>query len=302
MIKVVNIVVLVFIVGMLVVSAIDKMRSAVSSSAGSSARVVSAEEPRSELAPDLCVPYAPPYMFVDEISGRRGLFLEQLLSIFPKARLQTRASVVSVDWALEQLKTNSRAALMYWCFQDPDAPTNFMRCARLPLGEVPIVLLTLRKQQAVEPEDLAAHPEYKIGIFEELLGAAFARPFLEAGRVKVYRGDFDLVEKALLEGEVVAFASMYQREVDKETYDPGYEMEKFRVSQPFAFEKFGLIVSTLDPAFADALIRDYEAGMHRLERTGERRRIYDYYGLPIVPLEPSAGHDQARCHDHGQIR
>ena len=289
MIKVVNIVILVILVGMLVVSAIDKMRSTVSASADSSARVVRAEEPRSELAPDLCVLHSPPYSFVDEISGRRGLFLEQLLAIFPKARVRTRGSVLSDDWAFEQLKTNPRAAIASWSFQDPDAQTNFVRRARLPMGEIPVVLLTLRKQRAVEPEDIASHPEYKIGIFKETRGMAFARSFLKAGRGKVYRGDFDLAEKALSEGEVAAFAIATEWRAGDDVYAVGYETEKFRVSKPIAVEQISLVVSTLDPDFADALIRDYEAGMRRIERSGERRRIHDYYGLPFVPLEPPAG-------------
>lgn len=290
MIKVVNIVILVFLMVMLVVGAIDKMRSSASASAPAGSPVpVAQEEPRSELAPDLCVLHSPPYMFVDEISGRRGLFLEQLLSIFPKARLQTRESAVSDEWAIEQLKTNPRAAFITLCVQDSDSTTNFMRRARLPMGEIPVVLLTLREQRAVEPEDLAAHPELKIGVFEEARDAAFARTFLRAGRGKVYSGDFDLVEKALREGEVAAFSLLYRRMNENDAYAHSYGMEKLRVSKPLAVEKFGLVVSALDPAFADALIRDYEAGLRRLERSGERRRIHEYYGLPIVPLDPPAG-------------
>lgn len=289
MIKVVNIVMLVVLAVMFVAGAISKMNSAASAPAGSPERVAQVEEPRSELVPDLCVQHLPPHMFVDEISGRRGLFLEQLLSIFPKARVRPSESLVSDDWNFEQLKTNPRAAVVFWSFQDPDAPTNFMRKARLPMGEVPVVLMTLRKQRAVEPEDFAAHPEWKIGIFKEMCGTAFAQSFLKAGRGKVYRGDLDLAEKALSEGEVAAFAVEAEWRTCDNVYVVGYETERFRLSKTFAVEKIGLVVSALDPAFADALIRDYEAGLRRLERSGERRRIYDYYGLPIVPLESPAG-------------
>ena len=286
MIKVVNIVILVILVVMLVVAAVDKMRSAASAaaSAGSPVRVAQ-DEPRSELAPDLCVLHAPPYMFIDEISGRRGLFLEQLLSIFPKARLLTRESAVSDEWVLEQVKTNPRAAFVTLCPQDADSPTNLMCRARLPIGEAPVVLLTLRGQRTVEPEDLAAHPELKVGIFEEARDAVAFRPFLKAGRGKVYSGDFDSMETALREGEVAAFAVLFQWTDVDDTYAEGYGFEKFRMSKPFATEKLALAVSSLDPAFADALIRDYEAGLRRLERSGERRRIHEYYGLPIVPLD-----------------
>ena len=40
-------------------------------------------------------------------------------------------------------------------------------------------------------------------------------------------------------------------------------------------------VSNLDPAFAQAAVEAFEEGMKRLVESGARRRIFEYYGMPL---------------------
>ena len=48
-----------------------------------------------------------------------------------------------------------------------------------------------------------------------------------------------------------------------------------------------LHVSNLDPAFAKAVLREYEEGMRKIDANGVRRRLFDYYGFVPQPLSPS---------------
>ena len=46
------------------------------------------------------------------------------------------------------------------------------------------------------------------------------------------------------------------------------------------------MLSNLDPAFAKAVLAEYEAGMRRIDANGVRRRLFDYYGFVPQPVEP----------------
>jgi len=64
-------------------------------------------------------------------------------------------------------------------------------------------------------------------------------------------------------------------------------MRNFRASAPVDEGDVLLHVSKLDPEFAAAVIADYEAGMLRIEASGERRRIFAYYGFIPRPISGS---------------
>ena len=56
-------------------------------------------------------------------------------------------------------------------------------------------------------------------------------------------------------------------------------MHGFRKSKNIAYSDYLFFVSSKNPEFARRLIDDYEAGMRRIEASGQLRRIREYYGM-----------------------
>ena len=61
-------------------------------------------------------------------------------------------------------------------------------------------------------------------------------------------------------------------------------VQRFRMSAEIDRGNALLHVSKADPDFAAALIDEYEKGMRRIEASGERSRIFGYYGFEPVPV------------------
>ena len=45
-----------------------------------------------------------------------------------------------------------------------------------------------------------------------------------------------------------------------------------------------LYVSGKEPEFEKRVINAYEVGIRRIEKSGERRRIFEYYGVPYTSV------------------
>ena len=63
-------------------------------------------------------------------------------------------------------------------------------------------------------------------------------------------------------------------------------LQRFRKSAEIGRGDALLYVSTLDANFAQDVLDAYEKGMRRIEASGERRRIFEYYGMVPAPLPP----------------
>ena len=64
-------------------------------------------------------------------------------------------------------------------------------------------------------------------------------------------------------------------------------VHSFRKSSAITSEGTVLYVSGLDPDFASRVIDEYEAGLRRIDASGELRRIMEYYEIPYAPLQPN---------------
>ena len=62
-------------------------------------------------------------------------------------------------------------------------------------------------------------------------------------------------------------------------------LQRFRKSPEIARGDIMLYVSSLDKDYADRVIEAYEAGIRRIDASGERRRIFDYYGMVPTPIK-----------------
>ena len=61
-------------------------------------------------------------------------------------------------------------------------------------------------------------------------------------------------------------------------------LQHFRKSQEIGRDSVLLYVSSADKDYSKRIIDAYEAGICRIEASGERRRIYDYYGMTPMPI------------------
>ena len=59
---------------------------------------------------------------------------------------------------------------------------------------------------------------------------------------------------------------------------------QFRKSEPIASEGTRFIVSKKDPELAKRIVDEFEKGIRRIEKSGERRRIFEYYGAVYEPI------------------
>ena len=62
-------------------------------------------------------------------------------------------------------------------------------------------------------------------------------------------------------------------------------LQHFRKSAEIARGDVLLYVSAVDGEYAKRVIDAYEAGIRRIEASGERRRIFEYYGMVPEPVE-----------------
>jgi hypothetical protein len=61
-------------------------------------------------------------------------------------------------------------------------------------------------------------------------------------------------------------------------------LQRFRKSKVIANDGTMLYVSGKDADFAKRVIDAFEAGIRRIEKSGERRRIFEYYGVPYTSI------------------
>jgi hypothetical protein len=94
----------------------------------------------------------------------------------------------------------------------------------------------------------------------------------------------DMVE----DGEADAFMMSGMRNEVGTMMDGATSMRllyQFRKSEPIASEGTRFIVSKKDPELAKRIVDEFEKGIRRIDRSGERRRIFEYYGAAYDPLD-----------------
>lgn len=245
------------------------------------APVVQVASEVSDLAP--VIPYAEweGYVFRNPITNRNGLLLDILREIFPKMKLAAAPENME---SLAKLMMEEPMAVAVGFGEHP-AIEKFPR-SEIPIGYSEVVVCTRRtfSWKCSGPESLE---KITLGLTEDNLDYPKVRAFYEkwkddpshvtlysrAKEEQMYE-DFRtekvqgiLVTKGFLENDAFGLASLY--------------VSQLRESAPIDRGAIIFRVSNKDPEMTSALIRDYEAGMKRLRKSGVLRRIYEYYGKQL---------------------
>ena len=288
MIKKINVALAIAFAVLLAVKGLKQLKSASASSSSSRQKVAAQPSEVSSLAPHVYYGYWAGYTLENPISNRNGILLDIVRAVFPKAtfshvhgNVETFAKIMQEDPTAVVVGFGSHPALKNF----PLAPTPLMHC--------PLVLMTLRTNPwrykgAASLDELRivadeAFLDYKV--IREL----HARVGENSDRLRLVPstvtkvGLAEIVEK----GEADAFVMADLMNVEGATLDGLTSLrflQRFRKSRVIANDGTMLYVSGKDADFAKRVIEAYEKGVRRIEKSGERRRIFEYYGVPYTPV------------------
>jgi len=235
----------------------------------------------------------------DRISNRNGVCLDTLRAIFPKATFRNLHMVDMSEFVSVLAKDPSAVLCTFGKHPDlkgfPMAPT--------PLAYSKIVLYTLRSNpwRYTGPESLE---KLKIATTRDFLDFALLRDLYErlgedSARLKVFPAsatETDL-ENAVASGQADAFVATGVKMHNALSADAEQQrsstsrLKRFRFSREIAASHVFLLVSSADSELSKRIIDAYEAGMRRIEASGERRRIFDYYSLVPEPIAKAPAAD-----------
>ena len=221
--------------------------------------------------------HEPPFVSVDVITRRDGLFLDQVRAIFPKVKLVFCDETNRVDWSVRALRSNPHA-IAFATREDPRFAD--FRKTESALGCVKYRFITYRTNpwRYTGPDSLAGQ--------KFLLDVAICKngDILRLAKEGVVE-TLDLVapscdyERLLGEGRYEGILCPYARMGNFRMEDSGsVNSEFFRCSPRFTACEIRLAVSSLDPEFAKRFLSEFESGFKRISESGERRRIFEYYG------------------------
>lgn len=243
---------------------------------------VTVETPGSDLEFRLYCEHVPPFVSVDVISRHDGLFLDQIRAIFPKVELVFFEGTNRMDWCVNALRSDPRA-VTFATREDPQY-ADFGK-TESELGWVEYRFITYRTNpwRFSGPESLKGR--------KFILDAAccWNEDILRLSEEGIVE-PFDLYDQAhdyetlMSGGRYEGLLCLYARMGNFRMDDSGtVDSENFRVSPRFTFCKIRLAVSSLDPEFASRFLDEFETGMKRISESGERRRIFEYYGARMDP-------------------
>ena len=241
----------------------------------------------SQLAPHVYYAYWAGYTLQNPVSNRNGILLDMVRAVFPNAEFRFVNGDVS-DMA-DRLRGDSRAVVVGFGAHEalaefPAAPTPLMHC--------PLVLMTLRTNPWYY-EGFSSLTNLKIVASDSFLDYTVMRRLKELAdrgeaSLSVMTNAVTKVELAemVMNGEADAMVIADLRNAEGAPKDGLTAMrfiQNFRKSSVIASDGTLLYVSGLDADFAKKVVEDYESGIRRIDRTGELRRICEYYGTPYDP-------------------
>lgn len=245
-------------------------------------RTVAAAQQRqdevSTLEPNVYLVHCPGYAEENRLSNRNGYFADQVKAIFPRAQFVWFSSIDEL-LAANALK-DPRAVTIF----EPNPNACFAGCAvsKSPLGWSRLCLMSARKNSWVYDGTTNALKNVRVGCAKALNAKQFTDFLKDKGlapeNLKIYPNITDFMEE-LKEERIDAYLSFY---IDRHQFSMIWEawtLAYCRSSPPIGKFYVHLLSSNADPAFTEALFRDYEAGLKRIEASGERRRIAEYYGF-----------------------
>ena len=291
MIKKVNIALAIAFVAMFAMKGLKGLKDASAKRSATQERAAERQD-ESQLAPHIYYGYWAGYTLENPISNRNGILLDIVRAIFPKSTfhhvhgdVMEFAKVLREDPHAVVVGFGSHPALKD--FQS--APTPLMAC--------PLVVMTLRTNPWYY-DGVESLNELKILADEAFLDYKVIRDLHErAGqdseRLRIMPSTVSKVVMAemVAKGEADAFVMADLANVKGAMIDGLASVrfiQHFRKSKPIANDGTLLYASGKDADFPKRLIAEYEEGFRRIARNGERRRIFEYYGIPDETAKPDA--------------
>ena len=280
MIKKLNILLAVVFAAMLAMKGAKSLKAARLRRADAGADVVAEVDAVSRLAPNFYYGFFVFYTLENPISNSNGVLLDMARAIFPDAKF-IKLDDDEMPSFIEKLSNDERAVVLG--YGDHPAFKDALR-APTPMAKCPIVLMTQRSNPwrytgldsltgiSIVAED--GYLDYKI--VRDLIemtkrGEANLRIVPQAKlREMVFNGEVD----AFITADVPGHDAVMSGDIASMRF-----MHGFRKSKNIAYSDYLFFVSSKNPEFARRLIDDYEAGMRRIEASGQLRRIREYYGM-----------------------
>ena len=231
----------------------------------------------SDLSPTVYYHKWNPYNWDNPISQHRGFLLDQVVAIFPRARLVCVDNYPPDETPLTMLtKDPSAVAVEYGAAIN----TNGYPMSETPLGWYRVCVFT-RRDNPWRYKGAKSLEQISIVCDSEYLDCAEIRDMQKrgAGRIEVCSRPDANVWMAVADGKYDACLGTYANNYLRQANSSYEILQNFRRSDPIGKVHLPLIVSNLDTNFAARVIREYEEGMKRIKETGVRRRICEYYGF-----------------------
>lgn len=259
--------------------------------AASAAAPVRAERAGSALAPNVYYEHWAYFAAEDPISNRNGILLDTLRAIFPNARFQMLQGGAE-DFA-RKLREDPHALVAGF---GKHPAFEGCRAAATPMAYGKVILMTLRSnpwryegEESLDHVRIVTDPVYldyavlrerheKLGDDSPLFRVAAPGTTQMELAAMVENGEADAF---------VAGGDSGNKGVAVDTMSMKL-LQRFRKSAEIGRDNALLYVSSVDKEFEKGVLDAYEAGMRRIEDSGERKRIFEYYGMVPAQLPPVA--------------
>ena len=260
------------------------------STPGSAARAGGADEASaqagaSSLAPRVYYFNWANFAVENKLANRHGVLLGTMQAIFPKATfIHLRGDVASFAKALRE----DPAAVVVGFGHHP-ALEGVGAVSEIPIAYSRLAVMTSRSNpwRYKGPESRAG---LRIVSNDDFLDYPFVQRIMKAQEsgntngipaIKIVpdtRSREDLA-RIVESGDADAFFATCDRADLMSEQISASILQRFRMSDEFDRGGVLLRVSNVDPAFAKAVLAEYEAGMRKIDANGVRRRLFDYYGF-----------------------
>ena len=242
----------------------------------------------SSLAPCVYYAYWAGYSVENPMSNRNGVLLDVVKAIFPNATFRRVYDNVA---KFAQILREDPKAVVVGFGEHPElknamsAPTPLMSCQ--------IVLITLRtnpwRYRDVSSLDGVRILANEAFLDYRVLKDLRARYGKDSPFLRILPDSVSKVKQAemVAKGEADAFVStgMENAGAIMDGVASIRILQQFRKSSPIGTDGTLLFVSDKDASFATNVVAAYEAGIRRLDASGQRRRIIEYYDMAYEPLK-----------------
>lgn len=287
MIKKINIVLAILFAVMFALKGLKEIKADRERNAAANPAPAKAAKAETELAPTVYYVHWTYFAAEDPLSNRNGVLLDTLRAIFPKARFVLFGG--SVEDFAAKLREDPHALVAGFGAHPAFAGC---RAAKTPMAYGSYILMTLRTnpwryegEKSLDKLRIVTSPDY---LDCEVLRKRYEKLGGDSPLFRVASPETSKMEQAAMveAGEADAFVAAGDagnKGVAIDTMSIRI-LQRFRKSDEIGRDDMLLYVSTLDEKYSQDVLDAYEAGMRRIEASGERRRIFEYYRMVPDPL------------------